>query len=565
MNGESISSIQAGGYPAAGADGRARRAALAAGRGAMTGATSVVDYVSRGRCLVIGPRGRALRAAGTLGARLQCLVLVPPEDKAGATPPAGVKLVTGALASLVGHLGAFAATVTASGTEQNLAQLLDSHHEVFDLVLDLGAAPALARDVLPPGYFAPGDDDAALQDALEQLPDLVGEFEKPKFFHYDAQICAHGNSGLSGCTRCLQVCPTEAITSLVDRIEVDPHLCQGLGSCATACPTGAISYAYPSVDDLLGDARALLRRYRHEGGQQACVLIHDADTGAALVAAAAAAMPERVLPFPVAELGSVGLETWLALLAYGAGQVTLLAHDDIPARVLGEVRRQLGYAHELLSGMGYARAHLQCLEADTGTQLAERLAEIPHTPDAEPASFAAFGGKREVLRLALEHLHARAARPAAVVALSAGAPFGAVAVNQAACTLCMACVSVCPAKALLDGQDRPQLRLREANCVQCGLCEKACPEGAVSLEPRMAFAEYFGREARVVHEEEPFECVSCGKPFATHKMMERMAEKLAGHWMFQDEKARRRLQMCEDCRVKDVLSEAGGLNVYDKT
>jgi hypothetical protein len=32
-----------------------------------------------------------------------------------------------------------------------------------------------------------------------------------------------------------------------------------------------------------------------------------------------------------------------------------------------------------------------------------------------------------------------------------------------------------------------------------------------------------------------------------------MQQKLEGHWMFQTEEVRRRLQMCEHCRVKDMF------------
>ena len=42
----------------------------------------------------------------------------------------------------------------------------------------------------------------------------------------------------------MDACPTQAIVSAGDRIEVDPYLCQGGGSCASACPTGAIVAPY---------------------------------------------------------------------------------------------------------------------------------------------------------------------------------------------------------------------------------------------------------------------------------------------------------------------------------
>ena len=37
-------------------------------------------------------------------------------------------------------------------------------------------------------------------------------------------------------------------------------------------------------------------------------------------------------------------------------------------------------------------------------------------------------------------------------------------------------------------------------------------------------------------------------------MLDKLSRKLEGHWMFQNEEARRRLQMCEDCRVRDLFT-----------
>lgn len=63
------------------------------------------------------------------------------------------------------------------------------------------------------------------------------------------------------------------------------------------------------------------------------------------------------------------------------------------------------------------------------------------------------------------------------------------------------------------------------------------------------------RQARVLYEEPPFCCVECGKPFATRRAIDNILEKLAGHAMFQTGRARRRLQMCEDCRVADAVQD----------
>ena len=93
----------------------------------------------------------------------------------------------------------------------------------------------------------------------------------------------------------------------------------------------------------------------------------------------------------------------------------------------------------------------------------------------------------------------------------------------------------------------------EENCLQCGLCVSACPEDAVTLRGRALFSREARRTARVLNEEAPFCCVSCGKPFATARMIARVEAKLRGHWMYQDDAARRRLRLCEDCRAADMF------------
>ena len=88
-----------------------------------------------------------------------------------------------------------------------------ARRERFDLVLDLLDAPVMSIPQPPPGYFAPGRDAAALATALVELTDLVGEFEKPKYFAYKDKLCAHGRSTIEGCTRCIDVCSTRVDTS----------------------------------------------------------------------------------------------------------------------------------------------------------------------------------------------------------------------------------------------------------------------------------------------------------------------------------------------------------------
>ena len=541
-----------GSLPATTTDGAARARALREARSADSAPTGLVTYASSGRLALIGSMVEATSAAGRLGDGLEAVILAPPGEQSADAGAA--RVVHAEITAVEGHLGDFTLHAEGDGAPIVVAPSALTGGKPFDIVIDLRPEPALAHEILPPGYFAPRGDDSALADAIEQAADLVGEFEKPRYFRYDPDICAHGASGIRGCTRCLDACPTGAIRSIGERVEVDPYLCQGAGVCASACPTGAITYAYPPPDGQLAALRAALVAYREAGGQAPAILFHDSQTGADGWERVARQVPESVIPWAVEEIGSVGMDAWLACIAWGARAVML-----VPPQVPGSVRReldvQIDVTRAILDSMGYAPALLTLVADDEA--LDHAFGTEPEPVADPPATFAPSGEKRTDIRLALDHLHAHARRRPEVVELPPAAPFGNVEADRDACTLCMACVSVCPASALQAGGDEPRLSFIEMNCVQCGLCERACPESCITRSPRYLFDREARRRARTLNEDQPFHCVSCGKVFGTTAVVMRMQQRLAGHSMFQAPGALARLLMCEDCRVKDMFrSEA---------
>ena len=540
------------GLPETTDDGRARKSALAQLRFDDVTPTAVVEFVSRGRCLVVGPEDRALQVARQAGEGLACTVACPGPGEPAVATVDGITVVRGGRLVVTGALGDFRVSLAGEAGERNLGALLSPPVQRFDLVVDLGATPLMRQAMPPLGYYAPRDP-AALDETMSVLPDMLGEFEKPKFFDYDPGICAHGRSGKRGCTRCIDACPAEAIVSIGESVQVNPYLCQGGGACATTCPTGAITYAYPPAADLLGLMRRALQAYREAGGKAPLVLFHDVSSSEA-IGGALAAMPERVIPVPVEEVASVGMDSWLCALALGASAVAVATSDRTPAQSLEALQDQLVTARALLAGMGYDESGVALVNADQPEATLAFLAAAPAAAPLPPAAFAAPSDKRGRLRLALQHLHGHAPAPKRLISLHQGAPFGEVKVDGQKCTLCMSCVSSCPTHALQDGRGLPQLNFREWSCVQCGLCERTCPEEAITLSPRLLCDVEARETPRLLHEEQPLCCVSCGKPFATRSMLDILERKLAGHWMFKDEEARRRLQMCEDCRVRDLFA-----------
>jgi ferredoxin len=463
----------------------------------------------------------------------------------------------------------------------DFARAPQSTRDTFDLVLDLGATPLIGLHQPPQGYFRRGGDDHRLMDAVLQLREMNGEFEKPTFFQYKPKLCAHSRNEQVGCKACIDVCSAAAIRSLADEgggIRIEPHLCVGCGACTTVCPSGALTFATPTAAHQGRRMRTLLQTYRRAGGVQgagpAALLVHSQGAGArrvdelgraARVDAAIRGVPARVLPMDVWHTASVGLDLWLAAFAYGAADVWVLLTDEEAPAYRDALAEQAAIANTLMEGLGHAGGRVRLLDARELAALDAAMQTASPAGLAQPATFAVQAEKRATLELAIEHLTLHAPTRVEEIALpAAGSPFGNVIVDTDKCTLCLSCVGACPEAALADNPERPQLRFIESNCVQCGLCETTCPEHAITLAPRLWLAEEgkARRRARVLNEVEPYSCIRCGKPFGTLKAIEAMMGKLAGHAMFQGAAADR-LKMCGDCRVIDIHTSSNEVRITD--
>lgn len=500
-----------------------------------------VDYRSEGRLLVLADvADTAVRAARALNDDLAVAVLwTGAADWPG---PGEVEAVPGQLLALKGYLGAFELAFQPVGGGAQAAP--------FDLVLDLRAQPAFDMHQPPQGYFH-ATDETTLAAALAELPGMVGEFEKPRFFDYRESLCAHSRSRKPGCDQCIDVCSTRAISADGDRVQVDPHLCMGCGACAAVCPSGAMSYQYPRVADRGVQLKTLLGAFRLASRGEAgapVVLFHNATDGRELLAQAGADIPVNVLPLEAWHVAAIGLDVMMGAIAYGAGHVAVLAAGSEAPQYLDALAREMALGESILHGLGYTGTHFSVVRDAPGLAALAPAATVP-----VPAGFNLSNDKRGTLEFCIEHFLRHAPQRADEIPLPAGSLFGRVTVDAQKCTLCLACAGACPASALMDGGEYPRLHFIERNCVQCGLCESTCPENAIALTPRLLLTPQ--RKATVVlHEAEPFNCISCGKALGAKPMIDNLLSKLAGHSMFQGEGQLKRLQMCADCRVVDMMS-----------
>lgn len=520
---------------------------------------ATVSYQSQGRLLLVGPEDRIRRAASLLPAGVTPTLLVTESvHDAEAADLEAIFEATAALDALTlrepgltGYLGQFQLTgLNGQGERISLAALCFPQQATagseprFDLVADLGRVPLFALERPPVGYLHLADD-AGLAERLAELCALTGIFDKPRYFRLDPEACAFTARGVPGCSRCLDVCPTDALKPINGRIQIDPHLCQGFGSCASACPTGAIAYHQPDANTSGDYLFRLLKHYREAGGDAPQLLIAG-ENEREWVEAELTRLPANWLPVWVEESASLGIESWFAALAYGASAVRIALGDDAPASVRALVERELASAAVLLAGAGLSADRIALFNPDTGEpvsgQPAVALLEKPLKGDKRENLFAAFDalwqaneGRREPL--VVPH----------------GAPYGSVELKEADCTLCMGCVAVCPSRALHAVGHAPGLNFIEQDCIQCGMCEKACPEQAIVLTPRLQPVPEARRAVQSLKAEEAACCIRCAKPFAPASLIRRIQQKLAGHSHFQNEAAQR-LLMCEDCRVKDVFA-----------
>lgn len=527
---------------------------------------------SQGRCLIYadgGTSGSATDAAFALAAKLEgslgvtVLISNPGDDLMAQSAPASA--TTGTIRSASGHFTNFKLVIDqfAEALPHGRDSLVfggrsDGVETSCDMLIDLsGGTPLFTGWEKRDGYFRVAADDSVALAALEaQVTPMIGEFEKPIYVTFDENLCAHSRNQISGCSRCLDVCPAGAITSAGDTVSIDPAICGGCGFCGAVCPSGAAQTVYPPVDALLGSVDRLVDTYLEAGGKAPALLLHDSSFGAQaieMIARYGRGLPAHVLPLALHDIGRAGHDLMVGAIALGCNQVFVLANP----RKTGEthpVGAQIELARELLAGVNAdADGRLTLINESDPDSIASILYGTSCASKAKPAPFGPVGTPRGMVRLAMRGLGTANKASDDVIALPQGAPYGRVNIDTENCTICLSCVGACPAGALQDNPDAPQLLFREDACLQCGICATTCPENVISLVPQFNLSDT-AMAAEMVIEDTPFHCEGCGKAFGSTRSIERVIAKLSDHSMFQQEGRTDMLKLCENCRVEAMFT-----------
>ncbi|PQM55857.1 MAG: hypothetical protein CML39_06900 [Rhodobacteraceae bacterium] len=522
--------------------------------------TPFKEITSEGVCLILGSDENTLDVASKLKDELAVTVLMS-RDIGELSPRGEVNICNGKLKTVTGSLGNFKVLVT-EYSELNLhgrgsvsfGEKRKEASSECDIIIDLrGDNPLFPSSEKRDGYLRRDPKDrVGLESVVLEAINLKGEFEKPVYVRFEEAKCAHSRASRSGCSRCLDICPTNAISSNGDSVAIDPYICAGCGSCSAVCPSGAANYDDPPFTfnlQRITNLRSVFKKYDRQVEPR--ILFVDKDFGMELITLSARfgrGLPADLIPFAIPNIELISHAEILAALASGFSEVIILT-KEVPN--FSSLKLQMNICMSILAHCGpESQNRLRLIETmDIETFENEIYSKNHNKKIVEPVLL--LGEKREITRTAV-----KAMIPSEdAIELPETSPYGEILVNTDKCTLCLACVSLCPTNALEDNADRPELNFTETACIQCGICSSTCPEQAITLRPRLNLNNE-ALSQKVLNTEEPFECISCKRPFGVKSTIERIVAKLENnHWMYQDSKKLDLVKMCDDCRVNAQYHE----------
>jgi formate hydrogenlyase subunit 6/NADH:ubiquinone oxidoreductase subunit I len=311
-----------------------------------------------------------------------------------------------------------------------------------------------------------------------------------------AKHCTHRHHQASTCSRCVQVCPTHAISVSADGPQLDALGCIDCGACASVCPTGALEPLKPTDPALLqmiATSAACTNRVTIACAQVSSLgsdivtlhclarldrslLLFAFARGAVSVRLCAGACDDCVKGHLVAQVSSVVADARRVLELFAVpGRIDFGEALEIPESEatppVGLTRRGL---FEILrkGGRDYAAKAVTVFLPEPGAKQEKSRRE---NPGQVPL-------KRELLLASLRALVPEGSAPP-----GARSPFMAPQLDRTRCNGCAMCGRICPSGALGIEEDGDggllRITCQEGTCVECGLCVEMCERKALSLAP----------------------------------------------------------------------------------
>lgn len=375
-----------------------------------------------------------------------------------------------------------------------------------------------------------------------ELPRLfasIGEYLVDEVVYCNNSICQYLAAHNTGCTKCAETCPEQAISLTENGIQINQQSCTECGSCIATCPTGAMQYLRFSDQQFL-DYWAQL----DVSGTKTIVIGDEAQ----LHSFWWRNRSKRYSSTFFLEYPNPSALTAMHLLSlYGAGarRIILLSSDqDDISRAFMEQAKQ---SNQIVASFSGEEAFIQITQPDKLPSILTQTIEIQ---SIRQKVIKDQGNRRSTLAALLTTLLEEQLPSQAVLAGETFNTFGTILCDEDRCTQCLACLSSCHIEALQANEEQFTLLSNPSHCVQCGSCIAICPENALSSRNGLELSDDFF-QSRELSRAEPARCEKCGKIFGTRKSLDRvrllLMEKSPQHF---DPKL---LAYCDTCRVVRIF------------
>ena len=380
-----------------------------------------------------------------------------------------------------------------------------------------------------------------------QMINLIDEMNSP-LLAVKPQRCVLVRHRNGECLRCAAVCTTGAISLGEEGIVVSPEKCIGCGTCASACPTGCLTAANPTDEELFGAVEAALAE--NEGRVAiACERAFAMSSGNRMKRDSCDATAPSFVPGKIAGatsdgrplvgvvcLGRVDESLLVEATARGARSIQLISGpcESCPHRCGGALSDEIIVSAEtLLAALGTPspidRIRLQhasdtreilrlrptaSAQDDTNAVNAATVADASEDCLSEsgyPVAPPTGESQQDSREPQFAHVQADGTLPHFVPerrlrlfnSLKAlGTPaaptvttrlWGQVTIDTELCRSCRMCTVFCPTGALTRfdaANDAFGVEHRSALCMQCRLCETICPEQAITVAEEVSADEF---------------------------------------------------------------------------
>jgi ferredoxin len=367
---------------------------------------------------------------------------------------------------------------------------------------------------------------------VESLRANISSFSSIKTILYDKSICQYYERKDEICSKCEEVCPTNAITkdeknrrlvfSLVD--------CIRCGECVSVCPSGSLNSANTSRESLY-EVSSFYKNTKP--------LIISSKSN---IDELSVELGKDVLPLCI--VGDIFDETMLLTYLQVSGSQLIYFSNDISKGTKESIKivNDIYLAKYGKVGVYFVSSESELKDALEKQEFIENSYYDFNQRDMK---------KREVFSVRLQKLVGD--EDLGIVKTGPNIHYGRVLVNEANCTLCLACVGACNVDALFANESDFTLRVNPSLCTACGYCEVICPESdclSINYDEMELNPSWFGET--ILAQDKLFACVECGVEFATTKAIEKIAALMGPKFAF-DPVKERTLYCCANCKPKVMM------------